>query len=154
MINSTVMGRLNTIFYKASQAPSKKSTGKDCGAEYDLNRERDRFQSLSGNSEARDGTYDVSATNHPFAPPFRTQVQLNGDLDGGTIARRDALYLDLPVRTTGEPTFLTTSHTHFSDESMIKLEAVEGPEGTTARRIFADYDEPEKNYVEEYFIAP
>lgn len=152
MIAANVNRKLTSLFQNLGQ-PDKKLTGEQSWAKYDANRERDRFESLSDNPQARDGSYNVAATHHPFAPPFRTQVQVTGDLQNGSVARQDALFLDLPVRTEGAPTFLTISETTFTPEGMTRLEAVEGPGGTTARRIFSDLDEPSKDYVEEYYLA-
>lgn len=152
MIASSVGNKLNTIFQKAG-TPTRRLEGDASWAGHDAARERDRFVSLAGDQAARDGRYDVASTHHPFAPPFRTKAQVAGSLENGVMSREDALFLDLPVRTEGSPTFLTTSETRFSAEGVLKLEAIEGPEGVTARRIFADYDEPSKNYVEEFLIA-
>jgi hypothetical protein len=153
MIKTNVTQKIQSIFARIDGQPVKRLEGENSWAHFDATRERDRFQSLSDNPEARAGTYQVSNTRHPFAPPYRSEVQLSGDLKNGEVFRQDALFLNLPVRTTGDPTFLTTVNARFDEEGVTKLETVEGPKGVTARRLFADYDEPWKDYVEEYFIA-
>lgn len=153
MIKTQIQNKLQTIFSRVGETPTKRLEGENSWAQYDASRERDRFESLAQNEDARAGTYEVANTHHPFAPPYRTEVQLEGSLEDGDLFRQDALFLDMPVRTENNPTFLTTVHAQFDSEGMTKLETVEGPEGITARRLFADYDEPSKNYVEEYFIA-
>ena len=152
MIAATVNNKLTNLFRQLDK-PDRKLTGQDSWAKYDSGRERDRFERLADDPSARQGTYEVSSTHHPFSPPFRTHLQVDGNLNDGRISCQQALYLDLPVRTEGEPTFLTTSQTTFTSEGATKLELVEGPEKTTARRLFSDYDEPHKDFVEEYFIA-
>ncbi|MCA9778583.1 MAG: hypothetical protein KC800_17770 [Candidatus Eremiobacteraeota bacterium] len=153
MIASTISQKLNSVFQKLGDQQPKRLEGEKSWAKYDAAREKDRFESLAGDSSALDGTYDVANTHHPFAPPYRSKVQISGNSEEGTISRQDALFLDLPVRTEGSPTFLTSSETTFTAEGATKLEVVEGPKGTTARRLFTDFDEPQKDYVEEYFIA-
>jgi hypothetical protein len=152
MIAATINHKLTTLFRNLDK-PDKLLVGEDSWAKYDSSRERDSFERLSDDPTARQGTYDVSSTHHPFSPPYRSQVQVSGDLTNGTVSQQHSLFLELPVRTTGDPTFLTTSQTTFTPEGATKLEAVEGPNGTTARRLFSDYDEPQKDYVAEYFIA-
>lgn len=153
MIKTQIQNKLRTVFAHLDHKPDKRIEGADCWAHYDADRERDRFERLSENPQARAGTYEVANTGHPFAPPYRLKAQLEGDLTNGDLFREDALFLDLPVRTENNPTFLTTAHTHFGEEGILKLETVEGPRGTTARRVFSDYDEPWKDFVEEYHLS-
>lgn len=153
MVGSSVDKKLQTIFSKPRQEPAKKLVGEESWAKYDASRETDRFEALSGNERAREGSYDVHVTHHPMAPPYRAQVELKGDLLNGEMKRQDSLFLGLPINTYGEPTFLTTAHTQFTPEGIFKREAVEGPNGTTARTIVVNYADPSQNYVEEYLIA-
>lgn len=153
MIASVVSQKLNAVFQNLPATPTRRLEGSESWSNYDADRERDRFQALSDNSSARDGSYEVAVTNHPFAPPYKSQAQVSGDSQQGELFRQDGLYLGLPVGTEGVPTFLTTVHAQFNGDEMTKLELVESRDGTTARRLFADQDEPWKNYVEEYFLA-
>jgi len=153
MIGSAIQSKIQSVFQKVGPQPDNKLTGEKSWSSYDANRDRDRFESHSDDPAARDGSFDVGTTHHPMAPPYRIKMQLAGDLNNGTLLREQALFVDLPVRTEGNPTFLTSSETTFSSEGVTKLEVVEGPDKTTARRLFHDYDEPHKDYVEEYFLA-
>lgn len=150
---STINAKITSTFAKAGPQPSRKLTGNESWSNYDANRAIETFERLSDNPEARQGTYDLQVPNHPMAPPYRSQVHISGTLENGQMCKQDSLFLDLPVRTSGKPTATTTSRTEFTSEGVTKYEVVESPQGTTARTLFADFDEPSKNYVEEYIIA-
>lgn len=154
VIASTISQKINNVFQQVGeQAPKRRLEGDKSWSSYDSARDKDRFESLAHDSSALNGTYDVAQTHHPFSPPYRSKVQISGTPENGTISSEHALFLDLPVRTEGAPTFLTSAQTTFTSEDATKLEVVEGPDGTTARRLFTDFDEPNKNFVEEFFIA-
>ena len=150
---STINAKIASTFAKAGPQPTRKLTGDASWSNYDTNRAIETFERLSDNPEARDGTYDLQVPNHIMAPPFRSQVHISGSLENGQMCKEDSLFLDLPVRTTGKATAVTTSRTEFSSEGVTKYEVVEIPDRTTARKLFTDFDDPSNNYVEEYIIA-